>query len=403
MKRANPEIKFNFEYLLSLLGAVLNGTMPPKPVSEIDWRFVIYLAERHSVLGMLYYALAKLDKADRPNEKVMAYARQLNREQVVTDINFTVETQQLLSMFNEHKIKAIPLKGILLKNDYPSPEMRSMSDVDILVEADKQDLIYSLLKERGYHREHLGLKDVSYRKDKFLHFEMHSTMVAEDSPAYGYFLSVWDRAVFDKNSSVAKLTNEDFYIYMLEHLARHLETGGAGLRMIMDFYVFLSKYESSLDRAYVDKVLTELKLDSFEEKVRSLSFDWFGKEGRADASSDAAEFVLCSFTFGSAEALFVSDALKKDVTGKTKATKNGLGNIMKRIFPSFHFISYKYKWLKKLPVLYPVGVCAYWCERIFAKKDLNFKNLGNYFASADTADAKYLESVFEQFGLDKRM
>lgn len=63
---------------------------------------------------------------------------------------------------------------------------------------------------------------------------------------------------------VALMNPEDAYIFMLEHLAVHMESGGAGIRMLIDVYLFNKKHESELDRLYVSNVLKDILLDDFE-------------------------------------------------------------------------------------------------------------------------------------------
>jgi hypothetical protein len=47
------------------------------------------------------------------------------------------------------------------------------------------------------------------------------------------------------------LSDEDFYIYMIYHCAKHFKSGGLGIRMLMDVYVYLNSHQN-LDREYID-------------------------------------------------------------------------------------------------------------------------------------------------------
>jgi len=139
--------------------------------------------------------------------------------------------------------------------------------VDILCEPENRLKAEKIFLDNGYIKESVGEKDTSYRKEDILHFELHTSLLTAESPAYDYFGSVWDRVNFKENSNIAVMTLEDTYIFMLEHLANHIEFGGAGIRMYMDVYVFLKNHGSSINRKYIDKVLNDILLADFEKSL----------------------------------------------------------------------------------------------------------------------------------------
>ena len=111
MKRAKPQYSQNFSYLLKLLACVLNDTMPPKPNADTDWASVFYMAECHSVAGMVYCALLKLDKTDMPSSDIFEKFKQCHTLDLLKDTNVDVETKAVLNIFRGKNIKAVPVKG----------------------------------------------------------------------------------------------------------------------------------------------------------------------------------------------------------------------------------------------------------------------------------------------------
>ena len=76
-------------------------------------------------------------------------------------------------MDSEH-IWYLPLKGIILKDYYPSVGMRQMSDNDILFDADAWERVEKHMLSEGYETESVGKgnHDV-YQKAPVYNFEMH--------------------------------------------------------------------------------------------------------------------------------------------------------------------------------------------------------------------------------------
>jgi len=72
----------------------------------------------------------------------------------------------LLLMKVLYKILYIPLKGCLVKEMYPKPEYREMSDLDILVKRGDAAKLKPVMESLGYQCERFGFeKDDSYTKN----------------------------------------------------------------------------------------------------------------------------------------------------------------------------------------------------------------------------------------------
>ena len=399
MKTAISKTDYEYICLLRLISSVVNGILPEPPQKPVNWQDLYYIAANHSLSAMLYEAVSKLTDENKPPENISACLAQLYREQMVTDINLTVETERILSLFSQNGIEAMPFKGIVTKNDYPKTFFRTMSDVDILVKEENREEAEQILLKEGYTRESVGVKDSSFRKDKIMHFEIHSNLLEEEAKGYSYFSKIWSRAEQKENRSFA-MSPEDTYIFMLEHLANHLLFGGAGLRMYLDVYLFLKKHNEKLDRMYIDSVLQELSLTLFESETVKLAQSFFSSDSEPDLNSDAAKLILNSATFGSKEVHFTAYALKSE---GASSTKNGFKIILSKTFPSYKVMRLKYKAVSALPVLYPLFIPVFWFERIFLKRNVNTANISSYFISAHSDKAKKLKDIYISLGLENRL
>lgn len=392
---------YNFKYFLLLMQSVLNSAPVNKAEEPVNWQTVYEIAVDHSLAGMLYYAIEKLPDEDKPQGEFMPYLEQMYREQIVADLNLSLETERILQLLSSQGIRCMPVKGIVTKADYPQPHLRTMTDVDILCRAEERLAVEKIFLENGYERENVGVKDSSFRKDEILHFEMHNSLLTEASPAYKYFQDIWDRALFRENSLVANMSLEDTYIFMLEHLARHTEFGGAGIRMFMDVYAFLKKHEGDLDRNYTDKVLSEILLSDFEKQAVSISRNWFSGEEEIDYNSPNAEFILNSCTFGRTNVAMTSDTIK-NYKGSSSA-RNGIKRILKKLFPALKWMRLRYKAVDKCPLLYIAFVPVHWVDRLIVRHDIKTLNVRGYFINDSSEEAAELRKIFASLGLEKRI
>lgn len=402
MKTASLNVDYNFNYFIALVRSVLNETEPELPSQNVDWNMIYSIAAAHSMAAVLRCAVEKLPKEKKPPENITAFLNQLYGEQMVTDINLTVETERISNLLDSVGICSMPFKGIVTKKDYPASCLRSMSDVDILYRPENRAEVERIMLSEGYTKESIGVKDTSFRKDGILHFEMHTSLLEEESPAYSYFLDIWSRAVFSSNNK-ACMNIDDTYIFMLEHLANHLIFGGAGVRMYCDIYLFLKKHSEDINREYVNKILKSILLSEFEKETVSLCNSWFSPGADPDLNTDIAEFVLNSATFGRVSVHFASEVLRKKAEITNSATINGVFRIIIKLFPTVKRMKLYYKAVDKLPVLYPVFLLVFWIDRAFVKRNIRTKNIGAYFISDDSDAIKELKSIYAKLGLNKRL
>lgn len=401
MKTALLNPDYNFKYFLQLMQSVLNGTQAPVCKEPVDWQVIYDIAADHSLAGMLYFAIQTLPKEHFPQGEFMPYLTQMYQEQLVADLNKSFETDRLLSLLTSKGISCAPVKGIVTKRDYPQPHLRSMTDVDILCRAESRTLAEQVFIADGYERVSVGVKDSAFKKSEILYFELHSNLLEETSPAYDYFNSIWDRICVNEDTGYFEMTLEDTYIYMLEHLASHIEHGGAGVRLYMDVYVFLKANGNNLNRAYTDKILNEINLSQFEKVTLAICKNWFSGEEEIDVYNQNAAFILKSCTFGRTKVTFLSDNIRNH-KGETTA-KNGISRIMGRIFPKLRWMRLKFSAVDKLPFLYPVFLPVYWIERLFVKKDVNTSNIRKYFTSDNSVAAEKVRQQFISLGLGERI
>ena len=199
----------------------------------------------------------------------------------------------------------MPLKGSLLKDLYPKLGMRQMSDNDILCDSGRMKDIYDILTENGFRCVHFGKdNDDAYFKDPVYNFEMHRSLFREEhiGVLYDYFKDVKERLIKDDGNDFGyHFRNEDFYLYMIAHEYKHYTFVGTGVRSLVDTYVFLRKFSSSLDWEYINAELAKLGVADFERSNRELALKVFSMKQLTKEDRKELEYYAMSGTYGKKE------------------------------------------------------------------------------------------------------
>ena len=245
-----------YEDLIYLVSCTANGEKPDaKRCAGMDPAIVFEQSRRHSLTVMAAAAL----------EQTMPLPSFFTEEKYKVIRRFSlyqVERTQILNELEQNQIWYLPLKGIVMANDYPKKSMRQMSDNDILYDAGRQDEVKSIMERLGYTRvlTNINHHDV-YQKGDFLDFEMHQTLLEEDDlPAlFAYYRWIKERLIPDDGSRYGyHMSQEDFYVFMICHAYKHYISCGTGLRSLLDVYIYRQKHGHELDWQSICEELSKL-------------------------------------------------------------------------------------------------------------------------------------------------
>ena len=148
-KHLTDKEKIEYKYLIELVSSSVNGTNPPVPYENINWLTIKSLARYCSLESLVANAVLLLGKKYVSPESYAKFKR-ISSAQILIDSNISYETEKILKAFDENKIKNIPLKGYFMKREYPRPDFRSVSDVDILFDRKQADSVKKVFSELGY-------------------------------------------------------------------------------------------------------------------------------------------------------------------------------------------------------------------------------------------------------------
>lgn len=343
------------EYLIGLLRGLLAG-QPARELPEgCDFGRVYSLARQHSVAGMAYYAVETL-KVLPPRELVQQW-RQVRDKALVKDITQLSELENIGRAFSAGGVRFLPLKGCIIKQLYPQSDMRTMSDIDLLIDPENAEKARDIMAGLGYSCEHFGydVHDI-YHKPPVMNVEIHRELFGEEGQEFGsVFSDPWSYCV-KKDGLRYEFREDEFFAYVLAHAIKHLEEGGTGIRTVMDLWVCLhSDMSIDCDRA-IAMLEPSGKSGTARQLVR-LSEVWFGDEQHSAQTTELERYIFGSGTYGT-----MSNSAANRIRKSGRA-----GYLLRLVFPTFTHMKQHYPVLKKAPVLLPF--C--WLIRLVTKPFVN--------------------------------
>lgn len=310
------------------------------------------------------------------------------------------ELEKVCSALDEAGIDYMKLKGSVIKAYYEYPEMRTMGDADILIRLEDREKIKEVCEKIGYFEEAESDHEIIYgTKPKKLSIEFHKWLIPSyNKDFYEYFGIGWDFAkkVEGRNSEY-EMSDEDFFVYIFAHFAKHYRDAGVGIKYITDFYLF-KKIKPNMDFDYINKAFEKLQIKKFWENIDKLLRVWFEDEESNDVVDHMTVKMFGSYTFGFAAHRFRSIALKDVNAGKSKFWLK-IKHIWYLTFLPYRSMKVIYPILEKVPILLPFMWVRRWFSAIFFKRDRIKYNVDNIKAINDK-DLEAHHNELTYVGLD---
>lgn len=363
--------KIEMNYILELLKCAITNATPAIPPEGIDWDHVFLFAKKHRICSTLYFGIQKLppnlqQEINHFDQYLLAYKKTL-----VRDANRAYELELLKKAFEDKNIDYIFLKGSVTKYLYPDTSMRVMSDVDILYRGGDSETVDGIFDVSGYKLLKREPKESAYFKPiNEIRIEMQTALVDEGYETwYEYLKNIWDKCHKISGTHEYKMTDEDFYLYHIIHMAKHFKHGGIGLTHILDVWVMMNAY-TNLNYEYIGNELDILGLKTFDTNIRMLAKKWFGDDTRINADSDTARTLelLGNYIFKSGAFGLKS---QQEINAIVERNDSKVSWI-KKIFPDKNtMVDYYGSVLKKHPWLIPF----YWIRLNFKRIIVDRKNI----------------------------
>ena len=270
---------FEQTFFLKCMGDYCNHINKEYSLNNLDMDALFKIAKEQSLGGILYSQIQK-DIGHEVGEN--AYQKNLIQD-VFFSINRKYLLQEICEEFEKNQISFICFKGSVLRNYYPTPELRSMGDIDILIHPEDREKSDSIMVDILGYKKYVDNHDVWTYNIREFEIEVHTHMFYEEMPNHydyrTYFDSIWNhcenKEVFGLKYPNMYIPEEPFhFLYLIAHVAKHILNKGIGFRAYLDL-VFLTKRIDEKKWCYIVDELEKIHLLDFSRNVLSLCENWF--------------------------------------------------------------------------------------------------------------------------------
>lgn len=259
------------EYFIYLLSCHLNGTAP-KGEKNINWNLIYEFAKQHSVVSMIAQVIKELPKQFWPDAELLS---EFNKELAFTVQKYEFKMKTLftfISALTNAKISHLLIKGAILRNIYPTPELRVSSDTDVVVKPSEFFDAIDALKDKGFIVD-LVENSVATIKCGSEIFELNTELENINIQSKIYFSTPFDD-ISECSGYTYKLKPIYHLLYVITHIAHHLSIGGVGIKMIMDIDAIIRNYPEINIREFLE-LCDNIKIRKTAEALIALSKKWF--------------------------------------------------------------------------------------------------------------------------------
>lgn len=291
-------------YLTNLMSSALRGTRADDIPNGVSWSEVFEAAGWNSITGLMWPAVSAL--SSMPSD-IRGKWRDSANSTALRRIQFDAERELITTRLIDRGVDVLPLKGAEIASLYPSSEMRSMYDNDILFgyaelgsdglwhscgddraarlqEMERaREIVSEVMGELGYSavdpKPIESCHDTKFAKAPFLVFEMHHALMDVRVIDDDYYSDPWRFARLrdacqdggDSKGRSFAFPPEETYFYSVAHSYKHSIYSYVGLRALADEWVLLSAYSDSMDWDRVETLLRGAGIADYEASLRGLT------------------------------------------------------------------------------------------------------------------------------------
>lgn len=362
---------------------------------DFDFPAAIKTAQAHQVSEMLYYGA--LNCGISKNDENMKVLFRYVCAAVYRDQRQQSRIQAILEAFQASGIDHMPLKGTVLKALYPTPEMRTMSDADILISLDEYETKTKLIMEQlGFTATVESDHELVWR-DEALCVELHKRIVPSyNKDFYSYYGDGWRFAKPVEGHRYA-MNPEDEFVYLFTHLSKHYRDGGIGIKHFTDLWVYRRKY-ANMDWDYIHNELDKLELDRFYRNIETVLAVWFEGQEPDEMAEFITPYVMGSGAYGSYEAGVVAASVKQMQVRGGNAKGARYRKLVQKVFLPYDGMTKKYPVLKKWSILLPAFWVVRWFDALLNKRQ-NISQTGKEMSYLTPENIKSFDDALKYVGL----
>lgn len=343
-----------FDYLIHLLKCALGSDKPNEKPDGVSFENVFECALKHDVANLAFYSVEKLE--NKPDRELYDRWKQVRDLAVMRDINQQFAHDELVAELKNEGVRSLEIQGTLVKKYYPQSDMRTMSDIDFVIDRENLGKAEEILKKLGYECD-CHPYEVDAKRNPNINIEFHSK-VFDSHPFIGCYENTFENAESADGFSYVYNIN-DFYVYNMFHLLKHYcFESGCGIRRFCDIYVLNKALGDKHDREYIKTMYDKFGVTVEALSVENLAQALFGNGEMTEELSAMTDEIMTSAVHGT-RTITVKNAMKKMTKNGKKHQK--IRYFFSRVFLNYDKMVYQYPSLEGKKALLPI----YYVRRVF--------------------------------------
>lgn len=382
--------------LITLLNkAIHKETATLDEIDEIHWGKLLYEAKEHHVSPLVYSAIDRRDAVKCIAPELLKDWKKEVFYSGINQQNHIIKVGEVLEKFNENNIAVIVLKGLVVREYFPMPQLRTMSDADVLVHKEDLERVSKMMEELGYTQtkdeDDHGAHIVFVKPGQPV-FEVHWTLAnkAFFKGDTSWEDNLWEETVEVEVGGVKTLSLglEDLAVHLCIHMAVHLAHTGFGVRQLLDLVLLVEKKGDEINwSSFIQKAkacgIYKFTLAIFIACNRLFSMELPIELKKINALSKIStkyielliEDIFASGVHGTKDQtrVFASEFAFDQSEGAAEGRGSIFKKYMKLLFPPIKDMGERYSYARKFIVLVPVA----WIHHLLVgllNKDYSFKN-----------------------------
>lgn len=352
--RKNNQTK-NFIHLIQ--GALVCNKIPE--LESPDWAQLFYLSKLHNVVSLGYESMKRMPVEGGPDQELRKRWKYENDQCTFQCIYQQAALEELKECFEREQIPVILLKGAVLREYYPREDLRTMSDLDILIRKEDIPRIRPLFLRMGYQAKSIDKRNEDiYTRDECVTLEVHRELLWRQDAWNEYFGHVWERTEKLPGYNWVQIMNpKDFYFHLLGHMIQHMHNGGIGIKAFLDIKIFQEQNREKLETNEFQDTLKAFHLERLYENIGKLFQLW--EEGQTDPLMEAwTEFIMNCGAYGEVGNFIITNPAFSDFRENQRKGFR-YRYIWRRLFPAYEEMKHMYPKVKKCTYFFYVGKRIY--------------------------------------------
>ncbi|MGE5405976.1 MAG: nucleotidyltransferase family protein [Candidatus Saccharibacteria bacterium] len=275
------------EKLIRLLQLALHpGEKNDLEITKGDWPDLFSLIIQQGLVSVIYPVIDSIDDDKQPENALKQNWKYNFLSNATIQVQRIKQIHSIIDSFNSAGVSVIVIKGPAIARFYASPECRSMSDLDLLVQDNSSLKAQQTIEAMGYRlyvNEDRALHQ-GYSKAGHLNVELHYSLLETDilgpRDMSNWYTHIWShrKSITFEDMVFSIMSEEDELINQILHMATHMFHGGVRMRHLYDIALLIKHSGPQLDWGYIEDTMRNIRMLEFGKLVFTTSHDYFGVE-----------------------------------------------------------------------------------------------------------------------------